>query len=121
MRPSTTSNAFTMIGRRYAERMQELGFRVAIVVGCLVVGGTLAGQSRDDLRRRYGQPRSETFVVRPGIEVTATYAKDGRVTELMMVPATPGLIKSRGSGLSLDSINAIIDELVPLSARGKPS
>jgi hypothetical protein len=82
--------------------------------------GTLAAQSRDELRQKYGEARSETFSIRPGIQVTATYAADGRVTELLISPASDaGLIKSRGNGLSRDAMNAIIDELVPLAARGK--
>ncbi|MDR3701059.1 MAG: hypothetical protein P4L56_15535 [Candidatus Sulfopaludibacter sp.] len=92
---------------------------LVLVVGYMTASGTLVGQSRDDLMRKYGQPRSETFVIRPGVEVRATYAEDGRITELLIAPATSDLIKSRGRGLSQGSVNAIIDELVPLAARGK--
>jgi hypothetical protein len=58
-------------------------------------------------------------VIRPGVEASATYEQDGRITELKIAPATPDLIKSRGRGLSQELVNAIIDELVPLAARGK--
>jgi hypothetical protein len=99
--------------------MQRVIRNTFLVVGYLIASGTLVGQSRDDLVRKYGQPRSETFVIRPGVEVSATYAKGGRITELLIAPATSDLIKSRGRGLSLESVNAVIDELVPLAARGK--
>ncbi len=59
-------------------------------------------------------------MVRPDVEVTATYAAGRRVTELLIAPGTSGgLIKSRGNGLSRESVDTIIDELVPLSVRGK--
>ena len=90
-----------------------------LVAGYLIASGTLVGQSRDDLVRKCGQPRSETFVIRPGVEVSATYAENGRTTELLIAPATRCFVKSRGSGLSLESVNAVIDELVPLATRGK--
>ncbi len=94
-------------------------FVIVAIAGSLVVSGTLAGQSRDELRRKYGEPVSQTFTVRPDVTATATYAADGRVTELLISPKTPDLIKSRGKTLSADAIKEVIDELVPLSARGK--
>ncbi len=89
------------------------------VAVCYVPDGTLAAQSRDELRKKYGEPVSEIFVVRPGICVTATFGTNGRVSEFLIAPAYPDLIKSRNATLSMDSVSAIIDELVPRSARGK--
>jgi len=73
------------------------------------------------LRRKYGEPISETFVVRPGITVTATYAADWKITEFLIAPDTsgPAIVKSSGIGLSRESVDTIIDELVPPSTRGK--
>ncbi len=59
-------------------------------------------------------------MVRPGIGVTATYATNGRIVELLISPRTTDLIKSRGKTLSHESVNAILNELVPDSVRGKP-
>jgi hypothetical protein len=99
---------------------QLIRHSVLLIAGYLIANGSLIGQSGDDLRRKYGEPSSETFVVRPGVEVTATYAADRRITELLIAPGTSGaLIKSRGNGLSRDSVDTIIDELAPLSLRGK--
>jgi hypothetical protein len=68
----------------------------------------------------YGEPPSEVFTVRPGISVTATYATDGRIIELVISPQITDLIKSRGKTLSHDTVDAILHELVPDSVRGKP-
>jgi len=89
------------------------------VAGVLISSGTLSGQSREELRRKYGEPVSETFMLSPGISATATYATNGRITELLIAPRTTGLIKSRGGTLSQDTVRTILDELVPRSARGK--
>jgi hypothetical protein len=106
---------------RYPERMKQL-IRNSVILGTasfLIPSGTLFGQSKEELRRKYGEPISETFLVRPGISVTATYATNGRVTELLISSRTTDLIKSRGKTLSQDSVTAILDELVPRSVRGK--
>jgi hypothetical protein len=79
----------------------------------------LFGQSKEDLRRKYGEPISEVFMVRPGISVTATYGTNGRIIELLVSPRITDIIKSRGTTLSQDSVTAIINELVPDSVRGK--
>jgi hypothetical protein len=85
----------------------------------LITCTLLVGQSTDLLRRKYGEPVSETFTVRPGIVVTATYGPARRIVELVIAPENKGMIKSRGTLLNKDSVKAIIDELVPSSRRGK--
>ncbi len=102
------------------ERVKQLlrAFVILGISGCLIGSATLAGQSRDDLRRKCGEPISETFIVRPGVTVTATYAKDGHITELLIAPQNTDLIKSRGKALDYDAAHAIVDELVPVSVRG---
>jgi hypothetical protein len=88
--------------------------------GLLGATGTLAGQSRDELRRKYGTPISETFIVRPGIVASATYGTGGRIVEWLISPQNAEVIKTRNKTLNRESINAILDELAPLSVRGKP-
>lgn len=95
-------------------------FVILSISGLLITSGTLAGQSRAALRRKYGEPIAETFIVRPGMSVTATYGTGGRIVELVISPRNTDLIKSRGRTLSKEAVEAIIDELVPLSVRGKP-
>ena len=79
-----------------------------------------AAQSRDDLKKKYGNPISETFLVRPGIAVTASHNETGKITELMISPLVTALIKSKGNGLTRDVLENLIDELVPPSERGTP-
>jgi hypothetical protein len=90
------------------------------ISGLLGATGTLAGQSRAELRRKYGVPISETFIVRPGITATATYGTGGRIIEWLISPQITDLEKSRGKTLNGDAVKAILDELVPASLRGKP-
>jgi hypothetical protein len=89
------------------------------VAGFLLSAGPLLGQSREELKRKYGEPLSEVFVVRPGVNAMATFAADGRIVELLISPRIAGATKSRGTTLSRDTVNAILDELVPNSVRGK--
>jgi hypothetical protein len=79
----------------------------------------LVGQTRDKLKRKYGEPVSETFKVRPGIVVTVTYGTAGHITELLITPQTTDLIKSRNALLNKADVKAIIDQLVPSSRRCK--
>jgi hypothetical protein len=88
-------------------------------VALFATSGTLAGQSRDALKQKYGAPVSETFIVRPGITATATFGSNGRISEFLISPQQNALIKSRIDSMSIDSVNEIIDELVPRSLRGK--
>jgi len=99
--------------------MRQIIRVVLSIGGLLAASGALVGQSRDELIRKCGEPISETFMVRPGIAVTATYASHGRIVELLISPRTTAQIKSRGNTLKQDTVRAIIDELVPLSAPGK--
>jgi hypothetical protein len=106
---------------RYAERVRQLVYDLVFlaIAAWLLPSGPLAAQSRNELRQKYGEPVSETFIVRPDISVTATFGPGGRITEFLIAPKNTDLIKSRGKSLSADSVNAIIDELVPRSVRGK--
>jgi len=90
------------------------------IVGLLGATGTLAAQSREELRRKYGTPISETFIVRPGIVATATYGTGGHIVEWLISPQNTEVIKTRNKTVNRESINAILDELVPRSVRGKP-
>lgn len=77
------------------------------------------GQSKDDLRLKFGAPVAETFVVRPGVGATAAYSEDGRIKELVISPQTNSMIKSRNMILDRSLVMGIIDTLVPPAKRGK--
>ena len=93
-----------------------------IVLMIILTWTAVAGQSKDELNAKYGKAVSETFLVRPGIGVTAKYTARGRIVELLIAPQTADLIKSTSLGagaLSNDTLRVIIDELVPMRKRGK--
>jgi hypothetical protein len=93
-----------------------------IVLLTMLTCAVVLGQSKDELKAKYGSPVSETFIVRPGIEVTATHAATGRIVELVISPQNTGLIKSKsstGKSLTNDLLRTIVDELVPMPNRGK--
>lgn len=85
----------------------------------LIMCTAVVAQSRDDLKRKYGQPVAETFLIRPGIIVTASYNSTGQVTELLIAPHLTDLIKSRSGGVSHETLKEVIDELIPMSERGR--
>jgi hypothetical protein len=86
----------------------------------LILCGSVVAQSRDDLKKKYGEPISETFLLRRGITVTASHNSHGQITEIVIAPLVTDLIKAKGNGLKRDVLKQLIDELVPLSERGTP-
>lgn len=91
-----------------------------ILLMAILTCTAIAGQTRDELKTKYGSAVSETFIVRPGIGVTATYSSSGRITELLIARQNTSLVKSKlGNALSYDILKTIIDELVPMPKRGK--
>src|SRR4051812_10293072 len=89
-----------------------------LVVILLILCGSVAAQSRDDLKKKYGEPISEDFLLRPGITVTAAHDSNGQITEMLIAPLVTDLIKSKGNGLKRNVLKELIDELVPLTERG---
>ena len=85
----------------------------------LIMCTAVVAQSRDDLKKKYGQSVAETYLIRPGIIVTASYDSTGQVTELVIAPQLTDLIKSKNRGLGRETLNEVIDELIPTSERGR--
>ena len=80
--------------------------------------GTL--QTSQGLRHKYGPPDAERYVVRPGIEMTIAFAKDGRPCEMVIEPrhsllSTEALSKPMPS----DKVTEILNEVLPPSQRGR--
>jgi len=90
-----------------------------IVLITLLTCFSVGAQTKDEFKKRFGDPVSETFLVRSGIVVTASYTQSGRIRELLIAPEMTGLIKSKNKTLSHDVLREIIDELVPARDRGK--
>ena len=96
--------------------------RLSLVCLFFVVETSFPGKTAESMRKRFGSPVSETFLVRPGIVVTASYGKNGHFCELLISPQKPTTpIKSADqTAKTIDSklLTEIIDELVPESERG---
>ena len=90
-----------------------------IVLIVLLTCFSVVAQTKDELKKRFGDPVSETFVVRPGVVLTASYTPAGQIRELLIAPEMTGLIKSTSETLSHYVLREIIDELVPARERGK--
>jgi hypothetical protein len=86
----------------------------------LLAAGVPVTQTPDNLRKRYGPPVSQTFVVRPGVTATVTSAESGDVCEILVEPQRRLVMKSSTPKLTLKQINEVIDELVPPGVRGEP-
>jgi hypothetical protein len=94
------------------------------VAGCLIIatGGVVLAQSSRELHRRYGEPDMERFNVQPGVSLTVEYGSDHLACKFSIAPTKPfdpsdpvGIF----STISSDSVTEILDEIVPVSTRGK--
>jgi len=69
------------------------------------------------LRAKYGEPIArETYQVRPNIEAVVNYGTGHQVCKIDL---PPGSYVNPPHGASKQQVDEVIDELVPLSARGK--
>jgi hypothetical protein len=97
--------------------------RLGLLLLVFALQTPFTGKTALTLRERYGQPISETYLVRPGIAVSASYGKSGDVCELLISPQKPSsLIKSANeppATIDFYQMTEIIDELVPITERGK--
>ncbi len=97
--------------------------RLGLLLLVFTLQSSFTGKSALTLRERYGQPISETYLVRPGITVSASYGKSGDVCELLISPQkASSLIKSANESpttIDFHEMTEIIDELVPVTERGK--
>ena len=87
---------------------------LVLLIACTGV----VAQSKDDLKKKYVQPVAETYVIRSGIIVTVSYDSAGKITEMLIAPELTGLIKSKTRALPHEDVEALIDELIPVAARG---
>lgn len=96
--------------------------RLGVILLAVFFQGSFPARTSNSLRRRYGAPISETFLVRPGIVVTASYGAGDSTCELVISPKLPdGMIKHWPGDLTIDRklLEAIEEELVPTHVRGK--
>jgi hypothetical protein len=90
---------------------------LAILFICLAANA----QTREELHKRYGSPIIETFTIRPGVSVTVSYAETGEVCEMIIHPQqlTSALDYPITKTMQSKAVTEVIDELVPISQRGK--
>lgn len=94
--------------------------RLCPVLLALTVEASFPARTPQTLRQRFGKPISETFLVRPGIVVTARYGASGNTCELLIRPEKSDEITNESnSDIDYDLLNGIEDELVPVAERGK--
>ena len=77
-------------------------------------------QNANSLRAKYGAPVSEIFRIRKGVAAIVSYHKSGAIARIKIEPRPDDQIDQPRSGL-IDSKTAeeVLEELVPLSSRGK--
>jgi hypothetical protein len=76
-------------------------------------------QLSDGLRRKYGAPVSESYLVRPGILATFNYSKDGAPCSAKVAGQTDPKFTTIATAVDNDLMRTIVDELVPKNQRGK--
>src|SRR5580765_8652768 len=104
-----------------SQHIREVRMSVkTLLVGFFLVAVSVFGQSANDLTAKY--PVVTAYEVRPGILMTAKYAQDGQVCEMGLETRhqTPKKI-DLGSSIPRELVKQLIDELVPVAQRGKPT
>lgn len=93
-----------------------------ILTGCLVLFvGALAipQQSSVQYHSLYGQPDVERYSVRPGISLTVQYGSDGVACRMLIsAPSSLYLFPYENTFISTDTVEEILNDVVPLSVRG---
>jgi hypothetical protein len=79
----------------------------------------VGAQTSDGLRKRYGAPVSQTYLVRPGVTATVSFAKNGEVCKILVEPERRLVMRSSTPRITSEQINEIIDEIVPPGERGE--
>jgi len=88
--------------------------KITLFVVCCTAFGQM---DTSTLRAKYGEPIArETFQVRPNIEAIVNYGTGHQVCKIEL---PPGSYVNPPHGASNHEVDLVIDELVPLSARGK--
>lgn len=94
---------------------------LGLIILAVAIQGSFPSRTPQAFRKRYGNPLSETFLVRPGIVVSAIYGASGNTCELVIIPKDPEMIFTAPNSRTIDNklLEEIEDELVPEAERGK--
>lgn len=94
--------------------------RLGVILLVLAIPASFPGHNSETLRKQFGSPMSETFLVRPGIVVTANYGASGNTCELLIRPKGADNVTGKSSSdIDYDLLKAIENELVPVAERGE--
>ena len=101
--------------------MRQTIFRAIVGIAFLAFGiSTIIAQTKSQIELRY--PRLYVFAVRPNMTLTAKYASDGQVCEMVLEPRHwDGEKFLLLPTLSEDDTIGVVEEVVPLSERGSRS
>jgi hypothetical protein len=94
---------------------------ILAALGALVCFGTNAAQTANEMRQKYGSPDDKGhYLVRPEIGMSVSYATDGQACKVL-IKSLPhmGREESFSEGLDSEMVSQIIDEIVPISLRGR--
>lgn len=84
---------------------------------CLIAAASIvAAPNSQELRERYGKPKSERFTARPAVDVSVDYGEDGLACQAVIAP--PSFQDDAGKLMPSDSVSQVIEEIAPLAARG---
>lgn len=98
-------------------------YRQIVMILVIFFSALLAGgQTRDELRRLYGEPENEKYLVRPGIVLQLLRSKSNEVgLEYVVEPKSNQVANGRGvevETISAEQASELIDEIVPALRRG---
>ena len=94
--------------------------RVNLVVILWLIAAPVMAQTSTELRKRYGEPQSETYQVRPGIVLSVFYTKSGQLCRMEISPQRQKVrLGLAAEVMPSDEVLRIIDELIPIDQRGR--
>ncbi len=91
--------------------LRPLGF---VLLSAFVFQSSFPPDTAQTLRERYGQPISETYLVKPGVVIAASYGPSGHICNLVVSPE-----RLWNSTFESKQLTEIIDEVAPVNERGK--
>ena len=94
---------------------------ILAALGSLVCFGTNTAQTANEMRHKYGSPDDKGhYLVRPEIGMSVLFAKDGQACKVLIKPVPHmGREASFSEALNSEMVSQIIDEVVPVSVRGR--
>jgi hypothetical protein len=90
--------------------LRSLGF---VFLSAFLFQSSFPAGTAQTLRARYGQPISETYLVKPGVVMAASYGPSGHICNIIVSPE-----RLWNSTFESKQLTEIIDEVAPVNERG---